>query len=456
MSGRPYRHTRDRHAPALFPLACIALTAVLLLTACGGSDATPPEQTPTPATASQTPSGVGDTPLRIVVQPYSGDLPSDTIGRQLIDVTSGSSVPLSCLEQARAQHDDRPTFGFVCGSDPEWLIAGQARVVGDRVEVTQAFRLQGFGGDADQGRWLIQVAGWAQDARRLALRTEPVSPTMDMDRADASELYVFDSQSGRLSRLFGTRGLISYAEWSPQGDRLVVAYREPLSRIAIVPVEGGPPSNVQAPTNVELMLASSCRDLFRVSCWSPDGSFVALERVGANWPEGIYVTTADGSRLQAVVEGQARFVQWGPDSKSLLALVGEVGRARELQVRYLDGRAPVRLGEAWSASWSPDGRLIAYTRGTCEMQELVLADLSAGASRVVATRLGAVLGFVWSPRGDILALSSLGRPTDNTGLLLIQPSGGAVRRLSTDPMLVRWTPTGVRLIAVPFVGDQCT
>jgi len=267
---------------------------------------------------------------------------------------------------------------------------------------------------------------------------------------------LFVGQSGGLSRLFGARGRIRYAEWAPQEARLAVVLRAPGVGVAIVSAAGGPPVAVQAPAGMELVLASRCRDFFRVSCWSPDGSLVALERAGANWPEGIYVATADGSRLQAVVEGPASFVQWGPDSRSLLALVGQEGAAWELQVRYLDGRQPVRIGEAWFAGWSPDGRLIAYTRGECAAQELVLTDPSGATSRVLATGLGAVLGFVWSPRGDFLALSSLGRPTDNAGLLLVEPSTQAAHRLSNDPMLVSWAPTGGQLIAAPFVGDRCT
>ncbi|GBD12506.1 Protein TolB [bacterium HR24] len=427
----------------------------MLLISCAASDATLPQQTPTPAAATRTPEA-GEAAQRIAVEPYSGDLPSAAGGRQIIDIVSGSVRPLSCVEQVRAQQADRSTFGFVSGSGPEWLIAGQARVVGDRVEVTQAFRLRAFGSDADQGRWLVQGAGWPPDSRQFALWTEPFSSAASFGKDDASELYVFDSETGSLLRLFGTTGLIGDAEWSPQGDRLAVMYRAPGLRVAIVSAAGGPPVEVQAPAGMELVLASRCRDLFRASCWSPDGSLVALERAGANWPEGIYVATADGSRLQAVVEGPASFVQWGPDSRSLLALVGQEGAAWELQVRYLDGRQPVRIGEAWFAGWSPDGRLIAYTRGECAAQELVLTDPSGATSRVLATGLGAVLGFVWSPRGDFLALSSLGRPTDNAGLLLVEPSTRAAHRLSNDPMLVSWAPTGGQLIAAPFVGDRCT
>jgi len=162
--------------------------------------------------------------------------------------------------------------------------------------------------------------------------------------------------------------------------------------------------------------------------WSHDGKQLAYARGSptchANACEGafrasIWVAGSDGSRPRRLTDGVARGL--------------------------LDG----------SPSWSPDARLLAFTRRYCcdaSPQDgiYVVGSNGTGLRRLVSMRAQAV---AWSPDGRRLAFAG----ELATGLRLVEPESGDVTKLEAAGLPssisdVAWAPDGKRLAAATRQG----
>ena len=180
---------------------------------------------------------------------------------------------------------------------------------------------------------------------------------------------------------------------------------------------------------------------------SPDGARLAYDS-DRDGSRGVYVADRDGGNAVRVSgDGFAAVPRWAPDGRRLAVVRGEPGRPRVWNVWIIDlesGRqtrvSRHTAGQAWSASWFPDGQTVAYTVES----RLVIADLQTGTTQVVATPVpGALLRTpAVSPRGDAVALQVF-----RDGLWLFDIGTGSMRRLAADPSAEEfsWSPDGARL-----------
>lgn len=202
------------------------------------------------------------------------------------------------------------------------------------------------------------------------------------------------------------------------------------------------------------------------TAWSPDGTAVvvgtsSIEDSGNIWFYGI--APADGSgEFQRLPTGAAAYdfdrplvpvflaapIELPPDRRVAFSAVTFEGDQRVLAVSLGTARLQeVTAGVADAvASWSPDGRRLAYIRGDPEQGtgEIRVLDMASGTDVAVTPSLPTVSRATWSPDGTQLAFDS------DADLWLAAVDGSGVRRLTQTADVLEydphWSPTSTQLV----------
>lgn len=180
---------------------------------------------------------------------------------------------------------------------------------------------------------------------------------------------------------------------------------------------------------------------------SPDGRWLAYDS-DRDGTRGVYIAHADGTEPQKVSgDGYAAVPHWSPDGRRLALLRAESTRPRVWNVWILDvaTRAMMRVsrhtvGQAWGASWFPDGNRIAYS----VEDRLVIADLRDGTTRVVRSpvRGRLVRTPAVSPDGRSIVFQVY-----RDGVWLLSVATGITSRVLADRAAEEfaWAPDGGRV-----------
>jgi dipeptidyl aminopeptidase/acylaminoacyl peptidase len=182
--------------------------------------------------------------------------------------------------------------------------------------------------------------------------------------------------------------------------------------------------------------------------------------------DAIWSARADGSGAHVLI-APPRHVglaepRWSPDGTRLAYTSSPSENAS--QIMLFDGVAarpvtPLKRGVADGApAWSPDGTRLAFTRTGGRRprdwaSSLVVRDLATGAERVLARvtvfpRLSSLAYPSWSPDGRLIAYtrSALGRNARfRPEVRVVGAAGGASRTLVADAQDAAWSPDGRRL-----------
>jgi WD40-like Beta Propeller Repeat len=142
--------------------------------------------------------------------------------------------------------------------------------------------------------------------------------------------------------------------------------------------------------------------------WSPDGSRLLFERLTRSSSSGpyqsdIYVVRADGTGLKRLTDsGSSVGASWSPDGRTIA-----YGKGTRLFLMNADGSRKRQLTQvnsrhAWAGdpSWSPDGKIVAFDTGD-GIAYVMTAD---GTRKRQLTRADYGWEPVWSPRGNRLAV----------------------------------------------------
>jgi WD40 repeat protein len=232
--------------------------------------------------------------------------------------------------------------------------------------------------------------------------------------------------------------------------------------------------------------------------WSADGRRLAFGVSMTSWnnPQRsdagseVWIATVDGAEIEVVSDLFATDLEWSPDGSTLAIASHRAGQslgngAVDLySVASGDLRTLVGPSGVSRLSWSPDGRRIAYQRGSPGSgQEIRVAEVDGSAEYLLASgfRTDHGIGPAWSPTGewivyqpicdrsptlpnapcreesDVVLIPANGEfegRTPGDGELVIPPlalpgDGASVLR---SPFRVTWSPDGKELLYLTFGG----
>jgi Tol biopolymer transport system component/predicted Ser/Thr protein kinase len=153
---------------------------------------------------------------------------------------------------------------------------------------------------------------------------------------------------------------------------------------------------------------------------SPDGSYIALVRRGADGDRVLVQNLGEGEPLELAKFFNVNFLHWSPSGTELLVAAWTGPDKFELLIipRFggtLQAHIPrsVRCSEFASGDWSPDGSRIVYHSGLPGLPILVINRQSGDSTALnIGSDSGWVKNLSWSPRGDRI-LYRVQTPTSN-------------------------------------------
>jgi len=180
--------------------------------------------------------------------------------------------------------------------------------------------------------------------------------------------------------------------------------------------------------------------------------------IASRGSDGIYLIDARSSSAQKVpgTEEMGDPV-WSPDGSLLAAEAWgdeEVSSVYTFRPDGTDRR--LVLGNAWSPTWSPDGKRLLVIRDSCsapyecaDYGHGILATVRADGSDVHEIPLDQAIADggpgqpTWSPDGKWIAFIGL-----DGGVMLVNPDGEAVRTVADSGYDLSWSPDGSKLTFV--------
>ena len=270
--------------------------------------------------------------------------------------------------------------------------------------------------------------------------------------------------------------------WSPDGKRLLIGrvtgteetgYSTP--ELVVVPVDRNGAAGTATVISLDGFEAIDEVGDRPCGVWAPDGRWVALAGKDEVW-----VVDTQTRAIRKVPAPQPSDLEWRPGSDEL-AIAGHRDRdanpptqATPVTIYSLSTGERHQLGsvEAAQITWSPDGTMLAYTRGReVNGGELRVVDADGGHDRTLVTDLiGPAIhgiGPVWSTTGDRIAYQRLqgGKFSgerhevvlvdvpDGTQTVIAPPHAGGQ---AWYPYTVTWSPDGTNLLYAGWTDENDT
>ena len=202
--------------------------------------------------------------------------------------------------------------------------------------------------------------------------------------------------------------------------------------------------------------------------WSPDSRLLVVVKGVLHCSPGgaaLYLMRADGTHLRPLTHDRRCFAHpsWAPDGKRIAYASWGRDQLPTIWVMRRDGTARRKLtspgkGGTDMPAWSPDGHTIAFRAGFPEV--IWLMDADGRNQRPLTTFRGLNGGDItasWSPTGRWIAFSRARSLSGvwHTDIYAIRPDGTGLRQLTNSRGYLNampdWSPDGTR---IAFVSDR--
>jgi dipeptidyl aminopeptidase/acylaminoacyl peptidase len=196
-------------------------------------------------------------------------------------------------------------------------------------------------------------------------------------------------------------------------------------------------------------------DTFRQLGYRPEDIFLVSDELLRSWPPGESLPSVLGTPPEPIppLSEERVVLSYRPFDR--------IHHASELYTVYADGRNPRRLsyttGYTWQAgaTWSPDGRSIAFVQGLANFNEpskpfyeIFITDPDRWTPKRLAES-GLISDLVWSPDGTRLAFTQ-----GLSSTVVMDMASGDLQPVAVEGWTIAWTPDG--RIAFWVKGDEAT
>ncbi|HEV2387633.1 MAG TPA: S9 family peptidase [Candidatus Acidoferrales bacterium] len=288
----------------------------------------------------------------------------------------------------------------------------------------------------------------------------PDGKTFAMVRA--GQIVLMPSAGGWPETLTSTQGGKDGLSWSPDGRMLAYASE---GSIWVVPAAGGNPMRLThaAPGPGDPRSAAD-----RAPEWSPAGRWILFE-TGRRGRDSLMVVSEDGITSGYLTDSMAdeAGASWSPDGKAI-AYVERTpayfsGKLKLLKFNPDSGQAagtaatlytaPTDRGGGWEIrkpAWSPDGRELAVVLQDTGWNHIDLIPVAGGTPKRVTEGEYEDTSAVFSPDGKSLAVVSNRKMLEESDIWIVPAAGGTARELAPfatpgDDSSPIWSPDGKRI-----------
>jgi TolB protein len=180
---------------------------------------------------------------------------------------------------------------------------------------------------------------------------------------------------------------------------------------------------------------------------SPDGRLIAYRRNPRAESDAadIWVMRVDGTGKRNLTDAPER-MNWAPAwtaaGRIAFARQDAMTGALELWTMAADGSDQRRVAEGWCeyAAPSPDGSAFACAAAVGRNYDIVIVDVRTGGRRAIVRTPQTEFGASWSPDGRWIAFSrDLG---DRWALVRIRPDGTDEQEVAREGVFSTWGPDG--------------
>jgi Tol biopolymer transport system component len=343
--------------------------------------------------------------------------------------------------------DDR----FVAYSHPSGAGSGESDIFALTLDGTGEFRL--LSGPSDD-----RLMGWTPDGKSILFYSDrevtqgiwrlPIGQDLSVGEPELLQADVW-----RLIPLGFSRDAYIYG----------VSIEQPQVYTAIVDITAG--RFIRPPTPVQ----DVSQGRSQTGDWSPDGQYLAYaarDPLMRSWRIVIRTVTGDETREFPLPLGVAAGIRWTPDSKALWILDTDyevhrldlaTGRLEKVLCFIIFGRdestcpgLPSTEGNPSTSDLSPDGTTLYFGRGQTITgnSQIIARDMDSGREREIGT-VNSLVSLSVSPDASTLAISDTDRPAGVSRLLTVPTSGGELRELRRSDLrhgfaagVGPWTPDG--------------